>query len=131
MCVKFPPEDLNPNPCPLHPTSIYTCGVTIAPRVHRGTISFHYHAFTLFFFFFFFENHLYTFLSPTVIYIENTYNTNALRWDTIYLFLVYTPEENLIPPLYLYLKGSNSAHSLKTICHFHKLQEIEIIKLST
>ena len=84
-----------------------------------------------FFFFFFFENHLYTFLSPTVIYIENTYNTNALRWDTIYLFLVYTPEENLIPPLYLYLKGSNSAHSLKTICLFHQLQELEIIKLSS
>ena len=103
---------------------------------HRTKGAWWYHFFSLpclytFFFFFFFENHLYTFLNPTVIYIENTYNTNALRWDTIYLFLVYTPKENLIPPLYLYLKGSNSAHSLKTICHFHQLQEIEIIKHST
>ena len=25
MYVKLPPGDLNPNPCPPHPTSIYTC----------------------------------------------------------------------------------------------------------
>ena len=32
MYVKLPPEDLNPNPYPLHPTSTYTCRVTTAPR---------------------------------------------------------------------------------------------------
>ena len=31
MCVKLPPGDLNPDPCPSQST--YTCGVTIAPRV--------------------------------------------------------------------------------------------------
>ena len=36
MCVKLPPGDLNPGPCPPHPTSTYTCGVTIAPRVCGG-----------------------------------------------------------------------------------------------
>ena len=30
MCVKFPPGDLNPDPC------IYTCGVTTTPRIHSG-----------------------------------------------------------------------------------------------
>ena len=25
MCVKLPPEDLNPDPYPPHPTSTYTC----------------------------------------------------------------------------------------------------------
>ena len=35
MCVKFPLRDLNPDPCPPHPTSTYTCEVTIAPIV-RG-----------------------------------------------------------------------------------------------
>ena len=44
MYVKFPLEDLNSDLCPPHPTSIYTCEVTIASRVHGGTISFHYHA---------------------------------------------------------------------------------------
>ena len=38
MCVKLPPGDLNPDPCPTHPTSTYTCGVTTAPRVCSGTI---------------------------------------------------------------------------------------------
>ena len=33
MCVKLPLGDLNPDPCPLHSTSIYTCGVSIAPKV--------------------------------------------------------------------------------------------------
>ena len=36
MCVKFPPGDLKPGPCPPHSTSTYTCGVTIAPRVYGG-----------------------------------------------------------------------------------------------
>ena len=36
MCVKFPLGDLNPNLYPSHPTSTYTCGVTIAPRVCGG-----------------------------------------------------------------------------------------------
>ena len=30
MCVKLPPRDLNLNPYSPHPTSTYTCGVTIA-----------------------------------------------------------------------------------------------------
>ena len=33
MCVKLPPGDLNPDTYPLHPTSIYTCGVTTVSRV--------------------------------------------------------------------------------------------------
>ena len=32
MCVSLPPGDLNPDPCPPHSTSIYTCEVTTAPR---------------------------------------------------------------------------------------------------
>ena len=36
MCVKLSPGDLNPVPYPLHPTSTYTCGVTITPRVCGG-----------------------------------------------------------------------------------------------
>ena len=36
MCVKLLPGDLNPDPYPSHPTSTYTCGVTIAPRVCGG-----------------------------------------------------------------------------------------------
>ena len=36
MCVKLPPGDLNLGPYPPHPTSTYTCGVTIAPRVCGG-----------------------------------------------------------------------------------------------
>ena len=39
--------DLNPDPCLPHPTSTYTCEVTITPRVYDGIQSF--------FFFFFFE----------------------------------------------------------------------------
>ena len=37
MCVKLLPGDLNPIPYPSHPTCIYTCGVTITPKVHSGT----------------------------------------------------------------------------------------------
>ena len=33
MCVKFPLGDLNPDPCPPHPTNTYTYGVTIAPKM--------------------------------------------------------------------------------------------------
>jgi len=36
MYVKFPLGDLNLSPYPSYPTSIYTCGVTTAPRVHGG-----------------------------------------------------------------------------------------------
>ena len=36
MCVKIPPRDLNPGPCPLHLTSTYTYEVTIAPKVCGG-----------------------------------------------------------------------------------------------
>ena len=38
MFVKLPSEDLNPSPYPLHLTSTYTCGVTIAPRVCGGDL---------------------------------------------------------------------------------------------
>ena len=38
--MKLPPGDLNPDLYPPHPTSIYTCGVTIAPRVCGGIKSF-------------------------------------------------------------------------------------------
>ena len=41
MCVKLPPEDLNPDPYPPHPTSIYTCVVSIAPRVCGGNAQVH------------------------------------------------------------------------------------------
>ena len=36
MCVKLPPENLNHNPYPPHPTSNYTYRVTITPKV-RGS----------------------------------------------------------------------------------------------
>ena len=36
MCVNLPSKDLNSGPYPPHPTSIYTCGVTTAPRVGGG-----------------------------------------------------------------------------------------------
>ena len=39
MCVKLPLEDLNPDPCPPHPTSIYTCVVTTATRVRDGILT--------------------------------------------------------------------------------------------
>ena len=39
MCVKLPLGDLNPNPCPPHPTNIYTCEVTITPRIYGGAMS--------------------------------------------------------------------------------------------
>ena len=38
MCVKLPPEDLNPSHCPPHFTNTYTCGVTIALRMYGGPI---------------------------------------------------------------------------------------------
>ena len=37
--MKLPPRDLNPAPYPPHPTSTYTYGVTIAPRVCGGKLS--------------------------------------------------------------------------------------------
>ena len=36
MCLKLPPENLNPNPYPLHPISIYTHGVITAQPPHKG-----------------------------------------------------------------------------------------------
>ena len=36
MCVKLPLGDLNPGLYPLHPTSTYTYGVTIAPNMCGG-----------------------------------------------------------------------------------------------
>ena len=36
MCVNLPPRDLNPSSYTPHPTNIYTCGVTTAPRVRGG-----------------------------------------------------------------------------------------------
>ena len=34
--IISPPRDLNPDLCPPHHTSIYTCRVTTAPRVRSG-----------------------------------------------------------------------------------------------
>ena len=39
MCVKLPPGDLNHNSNLSHLTNIYTCGVTITPRVRGGSIT--------------------------------------------------------------------------------------------
>ena len=36
MCVKLPLGNLNPDPYPTHPTSIYTCEVTTTPSVCGG-----------------------------------------------------------------------------------------------
>ena len=33
MCMKFPPRELNPNSYPPHPTSTYTCGLTIVSKM--------------------------------------------------------------------------------------------------
>ena len=35
--MKLPPEDLNPDSYSLHPTSIYTCGMTTAPKVYGNS----------------------------------------------------------------------------------------------
>jgi len=42
MCVKLPLEYLNPDPCPLHPTSTYINGVIITPTLHSGLIALYY-----------------------------------------------------------------------------------------
>ena len=39
MYVKFPFGNLNLDPCPSHPTSTYTCRVTIASNVCGGDTS--------------------------------------------------------------------------------------------
>ena len=39
--MKLSFGDLNSGPCPPHPTSIYTYGVTIAPRVCGGLLLVH------------------------------------------------------------------------------------------
>jgi len=36
--MKLLLENLNPDLYPSHSTNIYICGVTIAPRVHSGTL---------------------------------------------------------------------------------------------
>ena len=36
MSVNLPPRDLNPSSYTPHPTNIYTCGVTTAPRMRGG-----------------------------------------------------------------------------------------------
>lgn len=33
MCMSFPPENLNFDPYPPHPTNTYICRVTIVPRM--------------------------------------------------------------------------------------------------
>ena len=38
MCVKLLPGDLNSSHFPPHPTSIYICEVTIAPRMYGGKL---------------------------------------------------------------------------------------------
>ena len=47
MCVKLLPEDLNLDPYLPHPTSTYTCEVTIAPRM-CGSINEHINSKSLF-----------------------------------------------------------------------------------
>ena len=42
MCVKLSPRDLNPDVCPQHPKSTYTCGVTTAQRVCDGKSTVNY-----------------------------------------------------------------------------------------
>ena len=37
MCVKLSSGELNPNPCPPHPTSTYTCRMTIALNMYGGS----------------------------------------------------------------------------------------------
>ena len=62
MCVKLPLGDLNHVPCPLYPTSIYTCGETTAPRVRCVILI----IFELIFLFFYYEKY----------YIHNIFITN-------------------------------------------------------
>ena len=50
MCVKLPPENLNLDPCPPHPTSTYTCEVTITSKVCGGKSNFFTHPTALSFF---------------------------------------------------------------------------------
>ena len=38
MCVKFLPENLNPDFCLSYLTSTYTCGVTIALKVYSDNL---------------------------------------------------------------------------------------------
>ena len=60
MCVKFPPRDLNPDPCPPHPINTYIYGVTITLRTCSGYLDYFY------FFdwssFFGIEKHIYRFV---------------------------------------------------------------------
>ena len=37
--MKLPPGDLNPDSYSSHPTSIYTCGTTTAPKVRNSSYS--------------------------------------------------------------------------------------------
>ena len=68
MCVKLSPRGLYPGPCPPHPTSTYTCGVAIVPRVCGGYL-------LTCFFFFFFEKHTHT--HTHIKERENGSNTKA------------------------------------------------------
>ena len=36
LCLKLPPENLNPDSYPSHPISTYTCRMTIVSRVLNG-----------------------------------------------------------------------------------------------
>ena len=40
MHVKFPPKNLNLNPCFPHLTSTYTCVMTITPRMCGGYLTY-------------------------------------------------------------------------------------------
>ena len=40
MYVKLPPQDLNSNLCLPHPTSTYTCEVTITLRIYDGYLTY-------------------------------------------------------------------------------------------
>ena len=42
MCVKFPPRDLNSDPCPPHLINTYIYGVTITLRTCSGYLDYFY-----------------------------------------------------------------------------------------
>ena len=40
MCVKFPPKDFKPDPCPPHPTNTYTYEVTTILKMYGSLTKF-------------------------------------------------------------------------------------------
>ena len=71
MRVNLLPEDLNLDPYLLHPTSIYTRGVTTTPRVRSDN--------ALFFFFFFDNMHFSPFCDWPIISHSLALSSSAFR----------------------------------------------------